>query len=623
MCAAYNHHPSPVDMEDIFDCEFRDPSGMRTIGTVRLRIGLEGATIENQNGILGKFAFTRILSWSTTDDKCFTFTVKTEQKTKQDITMWGPPQLIQGISNSVDAKVARLMVLKKEGMDINQIRRPPNPAAQSPMMPPMQMMPPKAQGNRGLRKLSKLFMPKSKQAMPPGANGFFPPGMPGMPPGMPPGSPGPQGFQQYGGGFTPQPGQQQQMQYTPQQGNMAAPHPSLRPSAPVKQPTPPPAQPAPQQQPEPAPQPSPPTPPAPAPTVDPVPQHSMPPQTQTRAPPARQDASDPGPSTSRPPLRTDPVPPPAYGGYGEYDFSPDGDKSELRKTLSHTREYAHKMKEALMKRDEQVIEATKKAEDAATREEATSTKVKELEDQLKKQLSKYEELRLDVESIKMGKVKAPMANGGALVPSIKQIGFHGAGGDEEASKSGQGADALYQTYKEEAEALRKANSMLWEQNHHLRSEQGGGGGGGAESTAGAKIYGGRRIAHHKKGGHLHEDARSLRTKVGDLQAENARLLQKISDQERLLQDYEATVAQTMTSDEGSGGNGSSFFGGGAYDLPYSRPSDPMQQLKSLMGEAYLVKMALKKQSTPSNLYVIESLDNWIMASHKSKKVCTF
>ena len=69
--------PSAQDVEDLFDCEFRDPSGTRCIGTVRLRIGLEGATIENQNGILGKFAFTRILSWSTTDDKCFTFTVKT------------------------------------------------------------------------------------------------------------------------------------------------------------------------------------------------------------------------------------------------------------------------------------------------------------------------------------------------------------------------------------------------------------------------------------------------------------------------------------------------------------------------------------------------------------------
>ena len=134
--------PSAQDVEDLFDCEFRDPSGTRCIGTVRLRIGLEGATIENQNGILGKFAFTRILSWSTTDDKCFTFTVKTVQKTKQDITVWGPPQLIQAISDSVDAKVARLMVLKKEGYDINDLRSPPNPAAGAPLMPAQQQVQP-------------------------------------------------------------------------------------------------------------------------------------------------------------------------------------------------------------------------------------------------------------------------------------------------------------------------------------------------------------------------------------------------------------------------------------------------------------------------------------------------
>ena len=206
--------PSAQDVEDLFDCEFRDPSGTRCIGTVRLRIGLEGATIENQNGILGKFAFTRILSWSTTDDKCFTFTVKTVQKTKQDITVWGPPQLIQAISDSVDAKVARLMVLKKEGYDINDLRSPPNPAAGAPLMPAQQQVQPQpqSQGSRPFRKLSKLFSPKSRQQnMPPAQGGFFPPGMPqgmplqGMPPQGMPGSPapGPQGYHQMGG-FTPQ-----------------------------------------------------------------------------------------------------------------------------------------------------------------------------------------------------------------------------------------------------------------------------------------------------------------------------------------------------------------------------------------------------------------------------------
>ena len=135
--------------------------------------------------------------------------------------------------------------------------------------------------------------------------------------------------------------------------------------------------------------------------------------------------------------------------YNEYN---DGGGSEdLQRSLSHTREYANRMKEALMQRDEQVIEANKKAEEASTREGATSSKVKSLEDQLKAQLEKYEELRLDVEAIKMGK-KGGASGELALVSSEPE------GGDQ---------DSLYQTYREEADSLRKANSMLREQNHLL------------------------------------------------------------------------------------------------------------------------------------------------------------
>ncbi|QDZ17845.1 hypothetical protein HOP50_01g03520 [Chloropicon primus] len=579
--------PLPQDVEDLFDCEFRDPSGTRCVGTVRLRIGLEGVTIENQNGVLGKFAFTRILSWSTTDDKCFTFTVKTVQKTKQDITVWGPPQLIQAISDAVDAKVARLMVLKKEGFDINDLKSPPNPAAGTPLMQmPMHQPQPQQQqpqGKKPFKALSKLFSPKSKQPNVPPQNGFFPPGMPtpqgmpGMPPGMPgmPGMPGPPGqiFPQ----FTPQ----QQQQYPgQQQQQIQAPNPQQ--AAGVGIPPPP----APQQQQQQL---------TPKPQLDPVPEYTPQSAAPTPVPAPRSVPAQPKPAPRTPapaPPRTEPrPPPPAYGG--EYNFSPEADKSELQRTLSQTREYAHKMKEALMQRDEQVIEANKKVEEACSREEATSSKVKALEEQLKNVLQ-------DVESIKRNKLVESSGGGSALVPYAK-----GPGEDEEGS--------LYQTFKEEAEALRKANSMLREQNHHLRTEQGG------EPGAGKP----RRVMHKKQHSRGHnfgtgdEEARHLRSKVSELEDENSRLLKKLSDQERLLQDYEATVAQSMPGDSGG-----MFLGG--YETPYStRPSDPMQQLKSLMGEAYLVKMALKKKANPSNMYVIESLDNWIMASHKLKKVCTF
>ena len=623
--------PTPQDMEDIFDCEFRDPSGMRVIGSVRLRVGLEGATIENQNGILGKFSFTRILSWSTTDDKCFTFTVKTEQKTKQDITVWGPPQLIQAISNSVDSKVARLMALKKEGYDINQLKSPPNPAAGAPMMP-MAMPQPQSQGSRPFRKLSKLFSPKSRQPNMPPQSGFFPPGMMPMSPGP---GPGPQGGQ-FGapGGFTPQqqqmmnqqgmmpygggaPQQQQQQNMGGMGGMGPGPGPGPGPSpyqaaAPVKQqqaaptkpappvpapePSPPPAAPA-----APAPQPSPKPTPEPVPMPAPAPSPSPAPVSVAKAtpkpaaqPPAMRSTT---PRYAQPAATTQPT-----RAYNEYnDFVPGdnssaasvgGGSEELQRSLSHTREYANRMKEALMQRDEQVIEANKKAEEASSREASTSTKVKSLEEQLKAQLEKYEELRLDVEAIKMGKKGG---NGLAIVPSTLN------------SEDGE-QDSLYQTYREEADSLRKANSMLREQNHLLRTGKGGDG------------VGKPRMLLHKKHGKFHsagdEDTRQLKMRISELEDENSRLQQQIADQERQLQDYEATVAQSLTEEP----NGMLL---GGYEVPYSKPSDPMQQLKSLMGEAYLVKMALKKQATPSNLYVIESLDSWIMASHQLKKVCTF
>ena len=57
------------------------------------------------------------------------------------------PMFESAISDSVDAKVARLMVLKKEGYDINQLRSPPNPAAGAPMMP-MPMQPPPQSGSQ-------------------------------------------------------------------------------------------------------------------------------------------------------------------------------------------------------------------------------------------------------------------------------------------------------------------------------------------------------------------------------------------------------------------------------------------------------------------------------------------
>ena len=59
----------------------------------------------------------------------------------------------------------------------------------------------------------------------------------------------------------------------------------------------------------------------------------------------------------------------------------------------------------------------------------------------------------------------------------------------------------------------------------------------------------------------------------------------------------------------------------------SHGDGPLGQLKALMGEAYLLKMALKKQQGSEEgeagaiMEITTALDAWIYASHNLKKVC--
>ena len=74
--------------------------------------------------------------------------------------------------------------------------------------------------------------------------------------------------------------------------------------------------------------------------------------------------------------------------------------------------------------------------------------------------------------------------------------------------------------------------------------------------------------------------------------------------------------ENLNSNTGNSGKSSSM----------SHGDGPLGQLKALMGEAYLLKMALKKQSSNENndtpvRDITAALDAWIYASHNLKKVC--
>ncbi len=62
--------------------------------------------------------------------------------------------------------------------------------------------------------------------------------------------------------------------------------------------------------------------------------------------------------------------------------------------------------------------------------------------------------------------------------------------------------------------------------------------------------------------------------------------------------------------------------GGLEAAGTGQPGDPLGQLRELMGEAYLLKMALRKeQPGAEQTTILRALDKWIMASHSLKKAC--
>ncbi|KAK3265666.1 hypothetical protein CYMTET_25671 [Cymbomonas tetramitiformis] len=110
-----------------------------------------------------------------------------------------------------------------------------------------------------------------------------------------------------------------------------------------------------------------------------------------------------------------------------------------------------------------------------------------------------------------------------------------------------------------------------------------------------------------------------------LRADLAGKAAELRGKERSLQAYEDNIGLQL---DGSLGAGPALGGGSQKDYSALDGGDkgPLAQLRTLMGEAYLLKMAINKQSAgdrkdPLSKEVSTALDAWIMASHTLKKAC--
>ena len=213
---------------------------------------------------------------------------------------------------------------------------------------------------------------------------------------------------------------------------------------------------------------------------------SPPSSTAAAASSAAAAAPTPPPPVASAPAAALPPEPSASGGVG------GSDRASLESALSHTREYALRMKDALLQRDEKVIASEKRVKEVEAREEETKTKLRTLEDQVQKllreQKEEYSQLRQDVDLMKgahgiNGTAGVNGAAGPGLLPALppatsdRQLAYFGtagAGADADAASTAE-RESL-QSYKDEAEALRRANSKLREQNNALLGAGAGAGG---------------------------------------------------------------------------------------------------------------------------------------------------
>ena len=633
-----------------FATHLRDGAGNH-VADVFVEVSDGGIRLDGQAGLLGHFPFQRVLQWAVTEPECFTFTVITEEG-RRDVTLWSEAETIQALLRAVEDTVQRLVAIKRaqkqqgskgkatfknmvdgivgakhavNGMSPNasssagaggglfspttrpgtmngagassSSRAVPRPAAYaSPPVSPRQMSPRQTQQPRSPQAPMMMQPPMSQQQQPRSPQG---PMMQRAP--MPP-----QQQQQ----------QQQQMRRGPQ-----------------------PMMPPPQQQ-------------------RPLSFHGA----ATTAQAAQTFMHRPGQPRSPIHGTRGPMPPPqmrpAFAGTPMMQRPPMVDdmshaspavaslaaQQQLEASLVQSKQYSDRMRAALTVREQELMESRRREEDAMraaneavqaqrnldlTLKEmqrmfaAKEGQIQKLEQQhkqvqaaialsagagfsgdstntLKDVQNEYRQLKAEIS--KLADMTTRVASGSGGTSNAASLGGSGEAGGNHADVDtlrGEMLDLSSQLVLEETRS-RQAMDELNKVSKRLK-----------EQTQKAET--------------LEKETTSLTEK---LEAKTSELRSK----ERQLLAYEESMVTNLGSIGGGGdasdkenvmnANGGGIGGGGD-------AKSPLGQLKALMGEAYLLKMALKKQQAEDGSStngaatkdISAALDAWIYASHNLKKVC--
>ena len=633
----------PADFLQRFEGRLQTPAGERL---VVVALDLAGLRLEGPppgSDLLGSFPFTQITQWETGLSETFSFTVRTDGGAEQTINVRSSPANVQGMQTGVEAKVGRIMEFKSAGADLGALRSPEQPAAPIlPMEDPglrsgMGMMP-HGGGMMGMMPaVSGVGMPgvmPSGMGAAGGMGGLVPGngmGMPGGGMGMP-GVPGMMGFGS--AGVPPaQPAWQTQMAQPAAVAPAPAPPTAAAPPAAGKKPLSPPRRPAP-------------TPPPPEPSAG-----RRGADLDRKGNPS--GGLGPGPAEGRKARGA------GAGGKGKLKAAVEGTMAvrrfkkgprgrstkpkepegpeELQRALHETREYAQRMKEALAGRDRELVELRQQ------RNFELGSKDRMLES-LHSQDGELEALKRGVLSLSTAG-RSPPSSGpmqgytkgkrfpweGSMMPtspreaSAATSKAHGRFSPRQGAEAGP-RDALLaennalkaqvgrlmadgaQDYQMEAAELRAANSELRQHSHALERQL-------KESQSHSLVDKLKTALFTTE-----QEVVQLQERIGQLEDEAGKHQATVATQERALQEYEAAMAQSVASPFGI--RAGLVSPGGLEAAGTGQPGDPLGQLRELMGEAYLLKMALRKeQPGAEQTIILRALDKWIMASHSLKKAC--
>ena len=636
----------PADFLQRFEGRLQTPAGERPVVTV---LDLAGLRLEGPppgSDLLGSFPFTQITQWETGLTEVFSFTIRTDGGAEQTINVRSSPANVQGIQAGVEAKVGRIMELKNAGANVAALRSPEHPGA--PVLP---MEDPALRGGMmgaGMAPGGGMMAGVSGMG---GGMGMFgggmgAPGMPGGGMGMA-NMPGMAGLPGFGG-----PGMAPPQSWQAQPAAAAAPVAPAPPPAVAVAAAPAAFAPAASNPPASKRPPSPPGRPAPT-----------PPTSQPAAGRRGADSDRKGKTSARTPAGAAAAPSegrkgrvtgaPGKGGKlkaavegsiavrrfkkggrgkGTKPKEPEGPE-ELQRALQETREYAHRMKEAVASRDRELVELRQH------RSFEAASKGRML-DSLHVQEGELETLKKGVLSLSTAGMSPPTTGPlqgytkGKRFPWEASMGSRDTGelpgSGRFSPRSGPDAgprDALLaennalkaqigrlmadgsQDYQMEAAELRAANSELRQHNHDMERQ-------GKDSQNHSLVDKLKAALFTTE-----QEVVQLQERIGQLEDEAGKQQATVATQERALQEYEAAMAQSVASPF-LGGVGARMSPGGLEAAGSGQAGDPLGQLRELMGEAYLLKMALRKEVPGAEQSsILRALDKWIMASHSLKKAC--